>query len=432
MKNRWLALLEPPLTRLGDSNAAKLGWLVRLRWIALGAQSLSILPALRFDLLERERVPVFLAVVGALAVLNAGTWQRLRSGIEVSQVELGAQLFADIAALSALLALSGGAWNPLVPLLFFHAGLGALLLEGRVSLAFFWSLVGCLAFVQAFGHVPPGLADARVAPAVLFPAQFLVAGVFWLFTSWLSHTLEALQAQVHARREERGRIDRLRAVGSLAAGLSHEFATPLNTAMLKLERLTRKPDLEGDTSLADAREALARCGDILRQMAGSQLRPDGLRLEVADVADLVEQVCAGLRAEEPTVPLRFWRERGRAPALVVLPAIAFTQAVLNLVENALEESTPETPVDVEVRATLERVEVIVRDHGPGWPAIVRTHLGEPFVTTRPGGVGLGLYFAYTLAETVGGVLELDDAPGGGAIARLVLPVANDARIGAVA
>jgi signal transduction histidine kinase len=40
---------------------------------------------------------------------------------------------------------------------------------------------------------------------------------------------------------------------------------------------------------------------------------------------------------------------------------------------------------------------------------------------------LGLYFAYTLAETVGGALELDDAPDGGAIARLVLPVASDAR-----
>jgi len=295
MRNRVLALLEPPHSRLGDSEAAKLGWLVRLRWIALCAQGLSILPALRFDLLERDRVPVFLAVVGALALLNAITWRQLRGGREVSPVELGAQLFADIAALSALLALSGGAWNPLVPLLFFHAGLGALLLEGRVSLAFFWSLVACLAFVQAFGHVPPGLADARVAPAVLFPAQFLVVGVFWLFTTWLSHTLSALQAQVHARREERGRIDRLRAVGALAAGLSHEFATPLNTAMLKLERLGRKIDVDAESTLAEAREALARCGDILRQMAGSQLRPDGLRLEVADVADLGSRsarVCA--------------------------------------------------------------------------------------------------------------------------------------------
>ena len=424
MKFRFFALLDPPLSQLGDSNAAKLAWVVRLRWIALCAQGLSILPALRFELLERARVPLFLGVVAALALLNALTWARLQRESDVSQPELGAQLFADIAALSALLGLSGGAWNPLVPLLFFHAGLGALLLEGRVSLGFFWSLVACLAFVQAFGHVPPGLVETRVSPAVLFPAQFLVAGVFWLFTTWLSHTLAALQAHVHARRQEQGRIDRLRAVGALAAGLSHEFATPLNTAMLKLERLGRKLDLAGDPALEEASEALARCEDVLRQMAGSQLRPDTLRLEVEDVGDLVEKVCAGLRAEDPAVPLRFRRERG--PALVLVPAVAFTQAVLNLVDNALEESSAEAPVDVVVRATPERVSVEVRDHGPGWPELVRAHLGEPFVTTRPGGVGLGLYFAYTLAETIGGTLELDSVDGGGAIARLVLPVAQSA------
>ena len=78
MKNRVLALLEPPLTRLDDGNAAKLGWIVRLRWIALGAQVLSIVPALRFDLLEADLVPVFLAVVAALALLNAISAQRLR------------------------------------------------------------------------------------------------------------------------------------------------------------------------------------------------------------------------------------------------------------------------------------------------------------------------------------------------------------------
>ncbi len=422
MKVRLFALLDPPLSQVGDSNAAKLAWVVRLRWIALCAQGLSIFPALRFELLEPALVPVFLGVVAALAGLNAVTWARLRSDRDVSQPELGMQLFADIAALSALIGLSGGAWNPLVPLLFFHAGLGALLLEGRVSLGFFWSLVACLAFVQAFGHVPPGLEETRVSPAVLFPAQFLVAGVFWLFTTWLSHTLAALQAHVHARRQEQGRIDRLRAVGALAAGLSHEFATPLNTAMLKLERLARKLDLAADPALQEATEALARCEDVLRQMAGSQLRPDSLRLEAEDVGDLVEKVCAGLRAEDPAVPLRFHRER--APALVLVPPVAFTQAVLNLVDNALEESSAEAPVDVEVRSTPERVSVEVRDRGPGWPDVVRAHLGEPFVTTRQGGVGLGLYFAYTLAETIGGTLELDTADGGGAIARLVLPVAH--------
>jgi signal transduction histidine kinase len=306
-----------------------------------------------------------------------------------------------------------------VPLLFFHAGLGALLLEGRVSLGFFWSLVACLAAVQAFGHVPPGLVDARVSPAVLFPAQFLVAGVFWLFTTWLSHTLQALQAHVPSAASRQGGSTGC-ARWARAAGLSHEARDAAPAAM---RSSSGRLDLD-DPALEEASEALARCEEVLRQMAGSQLRPDALRLEVEDVADLGERVCSGLRAQEPDVPLRFHRERG--PALVLVPPVAFTQAVLNLVENALEESSAEAPVEVDVRATPERVTVLIRDRGPGWPELVRDHLGEPFVTTRPGGVGLGLYFAYQLTETIGGTLELDAADGGGAIARMVLPVAREA------
>ena len=152
MKYRWLALLEPPLSRIGDSNAAKLGWLVRLRWIALGAQSLSILPALRFDLLERERVPVFLAVVAPLALLNAVTWERLRRGLEISPVEAGRPaLRRHPRALGAARDLTGGAWNPIVPILLVHSVLGALLLEGRVSARVLRSLVVCLGLIQTTG-----------------------------------------------------------------------------------------------------------------------------------------------------------------------------------------------------------------------------------------------------------------------------------------
>jgi signal transduction histidine kinase len=66
----------------------------------------------------------------------------------------------------------------------------------------------------------------------------------------------------------------------------------------------------------------------------------------------------------------------------------------------------------------------VADRGPGWPEIVRNHLGEPFVTTKPGGVGLGLYYVHSLSEAIGANLLLEDRPDGGAIARVSLPRAG--------
>ena len=92
-------------------------------------------------------------------------------------------------------------------------------------------------------------------------------------TAWLSSTLDNLKVWFAEAQERKTRIDRLRAVGALAAGLSHEFATPLNTAQLRLARVGRTHDLAEDDDLRTAIEELERCGDILRHMAGSQLSP---------------------------------------------------------------------------------------------------------------------------------------------------------------
>ena len=107
-----------------------------------------------------------------------------------------------------------------------------------------------------------------------------------------------------------------------------------------------------------------------------------------------------------------------------MPAVAFSQAVLNLIDNALKAGGPGQPIEIVVSRQAGRVDVSVLDHGAGWPAVVQRHFGEPFVTTRPDGVGLGLYYVYTLAEAIGASLELSDRSAGGAIARISLPAVS--------
>ncbi|MCP4040217.1 MAG: HAMP domain-containing histidine kinase, partial [bacterium] len=269
------SLFEPPISTDPGQSAARLAWVVRLRWLALGAQILSIIPALQFQVLEREMLPVFLSVVAALALLNVVTWGALRRDTEMHPGHVFFQLAADIVALSSLLALTGGAWNPLMPILFVHMGLGALLLEGRLSFFLFILMLTCIGFNQVQARIPPGLEGSLLPSYLLFPAQYTVAGGFWVLTAWLSRTLTALQAHFAFLSERKTRIDRLRAVGALAAGLSHEFATPLNTAKIKLARLARTRDLQEDTDWETASEALERCEEILRRMSGSQLEPEG-------------------------------------------------------------------------------------------------------------------------------------------------------------
>ena len=155
-------------------------------------------------------------------------------------------------------------------------------------------------------------------------------------------------------------------------------------------------------------------------MAGSQLRPERLELETVDVDLLAKQVVTSISRVHDDVTVRFAVE-GRGPRRAVLPSVAFSQALINLIDNAIESAGPEPPVDVTVRSEGGRVELLVADQGEGWPSMVRSHLGEPFVTTKRDGVGLGLYYVHSLSEAMGAELHLDDREGGGAIARISLP-----------
>jgi len=422
------SFFAPPLTGDTAQGTAKLTWIVRLRWVALLAQVGAIPPARHFGLLEPALVLPFLSVITSLALLNVGTWIWLRKRQDASQPHILAQLTFDAAALSVLLGLTGGAWNPVAPILFVHAVLGSLLLDGRLSLYYFGVLLACLGGIQTFSVIPSGLEGNLVPAAILFPAQMLFAVVFWILTFWLSRTLTSLQDHFAVLRERKTRIDRLRAVGALAAGLSHEFATPLNTAQLKLQRLARRHQLENEPDLSTAAEALDRCGEVLRHMAGSQLHPDGLSLDVADIDDLVERVCKSLKQASGDTVIRYMAT-GRTPRRALVPSVAFSQAVLNLIDNAVKAGEPGDPIEVIVSRQAGRVDVSVLDRGAGWPAVVRRHFGEPFVTTRPDGVGLGLYYVYTLAEAVGATLELSDRSAGGAIARISLPALSGSSAG---
>ncbi len=78
MREMSLSFFGPPISADPARSVAKLGWIVRLRWIAVAAQLLSILPALEFGLLERRLLPIYLGVIASLALLNLATWIALR------------------------------------------------------------------------------------------------------------------------------------------------------------------------------------------------------------------------------------------------------------------------------------------------------------------------------------------------------------------
>jgi len=100
---------------------------------------------------------------------------------------------------------------------------------------------------------------------------------------------------------------------------------------------------------------------------------------------------------------------------------------LNLVLNAIDATPRDGRIEVAVTRTRAGVEVAVSDDGSGVAAADAPRLFHPYFTTKQHGTGLGLFVTRTLVEEHGGAVAYEPRPGGGAVFRVRLPLAADAR-----
>ena len=393
--------------------AARLRWLTSMRWLALSAQVIVVIPGLALGWLPRGLLAPYVAVVTALGAGNllARRLYRRRSGEGAILVDL----LVDLLGLTILLCLSGGAWNPLAPLVLVHACLGALLLAGWRSAAAAAGVSLSVAAITLFPSPPAGVSASDRGVELL--SLVLVGVVLWGLVTWLSATLELHRRLLADAEERQRRVDRLRALGVLATGFSHTLSSPLNTIQLRLDRIDARAP--GDSDLAAARSALDECTVLLRSMASAAL---DTRLYGADapLTPLVERICRNWHLEMTDIQLELQCDA----CDVRVPPLPFTQSLLNLLDNAAiaASEAADPTVEVHISARGAQVAVSVSDRGRGWPAEIRASLGQPFVTTRSNGVGLGLYNVKTLSVALGGELRFDDRQGGGACATLLLPI----------
>jgi two-component system, LuxR family, sensor kinase FixL len=112
---------------------------------------------------------------------------------------------------------------------------------------------------------------------------------------------------------------------------------------------------------------------------------------------------------------------------VFIDRVLIQQVLLNLLRNAIEamQSSPRRELTIRTTMSVDRmVEVSVTDSGPGLAADVRDRLFQPFVTTKPAGMGVGLSICRGIVAAHGGGMWLGDNPGGGAAFHFTLPVAG--------
>ena len=235
---------------------------------------------------------------------------------------------------------------------------------------------------------------------------------------------------VHERRElgrRAQRAEKLAAVGTLAAGLSHEIKNPLNAAALQLTVLERRlkklpnasPELLEPLGLVQSEiKRLAVFLDEFLQFA----RPREIARSDVDVAMLVREMIDVLRPQAAAAQVSLDAELAPLPTLSA-DAPKLRQCLFNLMLNAIQATPPGGAVHVVGEVEDAHVCLCVDDSGPGVPETVRSRIFEPFFTTKDAGSGLGLPLVHSIVQQHGGTITLEASPAGGARFHMRLPIA---------
>ena len=227
-------------------------------------------------------------------------------------------------------------------------------------------------------------------------------------------------------RAELVHLSRLSELGQIASALAHEINQPL-TAIGNYVAGARRLLAAGNsaaalTALERVSEQAERGAQIVQRLRDF-MRKRAIEMREDDLPAVIDEACSlaliGLRDH----PVRLIRRLDPLANVVVLDRVQIEQVLFNLMRNAIEAMAGAPVQELTVatcRKDTGKVEVSVADTGPGLPAEVRRRLFQPFVTTKPNGLGVGLSICRAIVQAHGGELRAEDAPGGGTVFRFTL------------
>lgn len=403
-------MLDPSLQSPSTINLRRLV-IVRLAVVGLALPALAVVGL--WLGLPLPVLPLFGVIVATILVTLAGAWWSTRSSSASDGRGIALQLGIDVAALTAVLYLSGGWTNPLVSLYLVPVAVAAATLSAAATWG--WALLCVLAYslVTRF-YVPVlhvhGAGDTAFTLHVtgMWMTFVVAAALVAYFGSSMAATLRARESALRSARERNLKNEQILGVATLAAGTAHELSTPLasiNVIAAELESQT-----EGD--IRDELRLLLGQIDVCREVL-DRLRDAATPARETIRADqLLESLLDRFSLLRPTTSTRL--EMGgaeEAPWLEIDTTLR--QALLNLLDNAADVS----PADISLagRWMPGGVEIDVLDRGPGFGGVAGA---------EGNGMGMGFLLANTSIEGAGGSVHALQREGGGTCVRVRLPVAE--------
>jgi two-component system, LuxR family, sensor kinase FixL len=251
-----------------------------------------------------------------------------------------------------------------------------------------------------------------------------------LFTGFVRDLTERQQTErrLHELQDGLLHVSRVRSMGQMAAALAHELNQPLTATanyIRAAQRLlaTPEPNLERvRQAMQHAVEQTLRSGEIIRRLRTFVARGEVSR-QSESIAKLIEEASglALVGAKGSGVKVLINMDPGLPEASV--DRVQIQQVLLNLIRNAMEAMDGCTTRELGVTASVadDHVLVSVTDTGTGVPPEITVRLFQPFVTTKPEGMGIGLSVCRTIIEAHRGRLWMEPNPDGGSVFHFTLP-----------
>lgn len=294
-------------------------------------------------------------------------------------------------------------------------------------------------------NLPAGAIQMFKEPT--FWEQYWLAAVFALAVITFQGTViagllierrrrQAAETESRHRLLEVVHLNQSATAGALSASIAHELNQPLGAIRSNAEAAavilrSERPDLEliGQI-LVDIQDDDQRAHDVISRIRGLLKKRSEIDWQEFDLNEVATSAIRILRGEAERRSVVVSSSHTSRELPVRADRVHVQQVILNLATNAmdamLEVITTEKRLLLETRLTTEsKVELSISDTGRGIPDERLASVFEPFYTTKPNGTGLGLSIARAIVETYGGKISAANRPGGGAVFRVVLPLARN-------
>jgi signal transduction histidine kinase len=294
---------------------------------------------------------------------------------------------------------------------------------------FAWFCTICLAAFVTSGRFDAGWYVGRVF-------DWMTSLFVLLVLLWETITLYGRQARaaLMERQERERRLNEMEAVlihlsrvselGQNVSWLIHEVTQPLTaisnyaSATIQMVR-TSKPD-RVEPLLERLAEQSARATEIIKHLRDFIARQDSDK-RMGSISEVLHRAVALANDQAPKIGMKLSPNVESA----FFDRVQIEQVAFNLIRNAIEsmERTARRTLTLATDLNADAmVEVSVADTGPGLSPEIRSKLFEPFVTSKPSGLGIGLSICRVIVEAHGGQLRAENNPGGGTVFRFTLPL----------